>query len=169
MEKLTKRILFLVVMVGSTCFILASCNHTSETNETGAATTNIATINSEAIDWRNDPNIGKVQPGYYKRIGIVKDGETFEEMLELRETESRGYLIIKDDGIAVFDIDGEKTEYVYDEYNLYLSEDTERTNGSSYVFIGGRLIVDDGTTITQYLKLTEEELASYLGSDENSD
>lgn len=169
MEKLTKRILFSVVMVGSICITLASCNHTNETNETGAATTNIATIDSEAIDWRNDPNIGKVQPGYYKRIGIVKDGETFEEMLELHETESRGYLIIKDDGIAVFDLDGEKTEYVYDEYNLYLSEDTERTNGSSYVFIGGRLIVDDGTTITQYLKLTEEELASYLGSDENSD
>ena len=157
MEKLSKRILFSAAMVGSLCLILTSCNSTDDTNETGAAASNFATIDSEEIDWRNDPNIGKVQTGYYKRVGIVKDGETYEEMLELREIENRGYLIIKEDGTAVFDLDGEKTEYVYDEYNLYLSEDTERTSGSSYVFIGGRLIVDDGSTITQYLKLSEEE------------
>ena len=158
MEKFCKRNLFSAVMVVSICLTLTSCNRTNDTNETEAAASNFATIDSEEIDWRNDPNIGKVQPGYYKRVGIVKDGETYEEMLELREIEDRGYLIIKDDDTAVFDLDGEKTEYVYDEYNLYLSEDTERTNGSSYVFIGGRLIVDDGTTITQYLMLSEEEL-----------
>ena len=48
----------------------------------------------------------------------------------------------------------------YDKNNLYYSEDRERANGIPYVFIGGRLVVDDGTTITQYLKLSDEELNS---------
>ena len=164
-DKDIKRILFSIGMAGSACLAFASCNGANGTNETGSVVNSFATIDSEEIDWRNDPNIGKVPPGYYKRIGIVKDGETYEEMLELREMEGRGYLIIKDDGTAVFDLDGEKTEYAYDEYNLYLSGEAE---GIPYVYIGGRLLVDDGTTITQYFMLSEEELASYLGNGEPS-
>ena len=83
-------------------------------------------------------------------------------MLELRDAGSKAYLLVHDDGTATFELDGEITEYAYDEYNLYLAEDADRTNGIPYVYIGGRLIVNDGSTITQYLKLSDEELKSYL-------
>jgi hypothetical protein len=101
--------------------------------------------------------------GYYKRIGIAKVGGTYEEMLELRDIEKRGYLVAADDGTAYFELDGEKTEYVFDSGNFYLSKDTDRANGFRYTCINGRLIIDDGTFITQYLRLTDEELASYIG------
>ena len=162
-----KRKNLLLVAAGILCLILTSCSSsgdadkTDKTVKTETVTDNSAAIDLDAIDWKNDPRIGKVQPGYYKRVGISKDGETYEEMLESRETAGRGFLIINDDGTAVFDLDGEKTEYVYDEFKLYLTEDTEKTSGASYVFIGGRLIVDDGTTITQYLKLSDEEVEAY--------
>ena len=54
----------------------------------------------------------------------------------------------------------------FDGAYFYLSDDTERTNGFRYTCINGRLIIDDGTKITQYLRLTDEELASYLESRE---
>ena len=73
-------------------------------------------------------------------------------MLELAKTEKQGCLIVNNDGCATFELDGEKIEYVYDKFCLYLAEDTERANGIPYVYIGGRLIVNDGTVITQYLK-----------------
>ena len=104
--------------------------------------------------------------GYYKRIGIVKVGGTYEEMLELRDIEKQGYLVANDDGTAFFDLDGEKTEYVFDGGNFYLREDTERSNGFHYTCINGRIIINDGTMITQYLRLTDEELASYLETGE---
>ena len=69
---------------------------------------------------------------------------------------------MKDDGTAFFDLDGEITEYTFDKQNFYLINDSEKTNGSSYTYIGGRLVVNDGTTVTQYLRLTDEELESYL-------
>lgn len=100
--------------------------------------------------------------GYYKRISIAKDGETYEEMKEMLDIMSRGYLVVNDDGTAFFDLDGETTEYVFDKRNFYLSDDTEMANGFPYTYIGGRLVVDDGTTVTQYLRLTDEELASCL-------
>lgn len=100
--------------------------------------------------------------GYYKRIGIVKIDGTYEDMLELRDMEKQGYLIVNDDGTAFFELDGEKTEYAFDGGYFYLSEDTERTDGFRYVCINGRLIIDDGTMITQYFRLTDEEFASYL-------
>ncbi|MBP5607373.1 MAG: hypothetical protein J6X66_03780 [Lachnospiraceae bacterium] len=153
-----KRNIFLAAAAGVICFIFTSCNSNDVTDITETATSDHVSIDYDVIDWRNDPDIGIVQAGYYKRVGIVKDGETYEEMLKLREIESRGCLIISDDGTAVFELDGEKTEYVYDEYKLYFAEDTARTNGASYVFIGGRLIVDDGTTVTQYLKLSDNEI-----------
>ena len=76
--------------------------------------------------------------------------------------EKQGYLIVNDDGTAFFELDGEKTEYVFDGGYFYLSEDTERTDGFRYACINGRLIIDDGTMITQYFRLTDEEFASYL-------
>ncbi|MBR5089202.1 MAG: hypothetical protein IK093_07230 [Ruminiclostridium sp.] len=107
--------------------------------------------------------------GYYKRYGISKDGETFEEMLELRDIEKKGYLVLNDDWTAYFELDGERTEYTYDRKNLYLTEDTEKNNGFSYVHINGRLIVDYGTTIEQYMVLTDEELADYLAHGSETD
>ena len=154
-----KRILYFAIL-SILCIFLSSCTKDNET----AVTADPASIDTDAIDWRNDPNIGKVQPGYYKRVGIVKDGETYEEMLKMRETESKGYLIINDDGSAVFDLDGNITEYAYDEYKFYPLEDTKKENGISYTFIGGRIITDDKETITQYLRLSDEELESYLKS-----
>ncbi|MBR6256055.1 MAG: hypothetical protein IKR23_01650 [Lachnospiraceae bacterium] len=100
--------------------------------------------------------------GYYKRVGIVEIGGTYDDILKYREIEKRGYLVAFDDGTAFFDLDGEKTEYVFDGGHFYLSDDRERANGFSYTCINGRLIINDGITITQYLRLTDEELASYL-------
>ena len=164
-----KIIIVLAAAAVVVCLVLVFYNSNKEADKTETVTADNAAIDYDAMDWRNDPDIGKVQPGYYKRVGIVKDGEAYDEMLKLNEIGSRGYLIISDDGAAVFDLDGEKTEYVYDEYNLYPAEDTERSNGASYVFIRGRIVVDDGTTITQYLKLTDEELESYMESAEKGE
>ena len=160
-----KRIIYAAVAAGIVCLSLASCSSTVNINETddGAADVNATEHNGidwDAIDWQNDPTIGKLQAGCYKRSGITKDGETYEEMLKLRDVENKGYLYVYEDGTAIFDLDGEKTAYTYDKNNLYYSEDRERANGIPYVFIGGRLVVDDGTTITQYLKLSDEELNS---------
>ena len=153
-----KKIYFLLLAAVFACLALTSCR-SNKANDNGleAVINMFEAIDNNAIDWKNDPNVGKVQLGYYRRVGVVKDGETYEEMLELLETADRGYLTINDDGTAVFELDGEKTEYVYDEYNFYLTEDTKRTNGYRYTFIGGRLLIDDGSTITQYVKLSDDE------------
>ncbi len=100
--------------------------------------------------------------GYYKRIGISKNGETFEEMKESLDIMKKGYLVLNDDGTAFFDLDGEITEYTFDKQNFYSINDSEKINGFSYTYIGGRLVVNDGTTVTQYLRLTDEELEAYL-------
>ena len=157
------------MMLAFACF-LASCNKAEKVtdNPTGDPT-EIST--EEAIEnWINSVTdeqgvyIGqdKEVVGYYKRIGIAKVGSTYEEMLELRDIEKQGYFVANDDGTAFFDLNGEKTEYVFDGGHFYLSDDTEKANGFRYTCINGRLIIDDGTTITQYLRLTDAELASYL-------
>ena len=151
------------------CLTFTSCNSTGDRNKTGSAPADSAATDTAVIEWKDDPVIGKVQPGYYRRVGIVKNGETYEEMLELQKIESRGYLIVNDDGTAVFELDGEKTEYVYDEFNLYPAEDTTGAGGTPYVFIGGRLVVNDGAMITQYVKLSAEELAAHLENGGNPD
>ena len=46
----------------------------------------------DVIEWKDDPKIGKVQPGYYKRVGIAKGDMTYEEMLELNERTISSYL-----------------------------------------------------------------------------
>ena len=145
-----------LVMIFFVCF-LSSCD-TTETSTDYAADNWIDSITDE-----NGVYIGqdKEVPGYYKRIGVVKIGGTYEDMLELRDIEKQGYLVANDDGTAFFELDGEKTEFVFDGAYFYLSDDTERSNGFRYTCINGRLIIDDGTTITQYLRLTDEELASY--------
>ena len=121
-------------------------------------------IYQDTFDWEDDPTIGKVQAGCYKRVGITKKDETYEEMLELRDIANKGYLVVCDDGTAFFKLDGEQTAYLYDEFNFYRSEDSEKTNGIPYVYIGGRLITNDGSTITQYLMLSDEESEAVFNS-----
>ena len=93
-----------------------------------------------------------VSAGNYKRVAIAKKDETYEEMLELNKIADKGILVVNEDGTATFDLDGEITEYIYDRFCLYLAEDSEKKSGMPYVYIGGRLTVNDGSTITQYLK-----------------
>ena len=149
-----------VLAAGIVCLSLAACNSTDAMIENGHNATEGNVIYQDAFDWEDDPTIGKVQAGCYKRVGIAKKDETYEEMLELRDIENKGYLVVGDDGTAIFELEGEKTEYRYDEFSFYLSEDTEKTNGIPYVYIGGKLITNDGTTITQYLMLADEESES---------
>ena len=153
----TKRFLLSLIMVLAICFSPASCDNSQNTEETSAA--------AATASWKYYPDEQPV--GYYKRFSISKDGETFDEMLELRDIAEKGYLVLKEDWTAYFELDGEITEYTYDRKNLYLKEDTEKNNGFSYVHINGRLIVDYGTTIEQYMILSDDELADYLshGSD----
>lgn len=153
-KKYIKKIMMTSIVVLVMCSVLTACEREESTVET--------VMVSPMVEWENDPTIGKVQPGYYKRVGITKDGETYEEMLKLRDIENQGYLIVNDDGTAYFELDGEKTEYTYDKLNFYLSEDTQKDNPISYTFIGGRIVADEGDTIIQYLKLTDEELEEYL-------
>ncbi len=149
------------------CF-LSSCS-TKENAADGSAETATELTTANWIDSVTDENgvyIGqdKEVAGYYKRIGIAKTGGTYEDMLELRDIEKQGYLVVNDDGTAFFELEGEITEYIFDGAYFYLSDDTEKTNGFRYTCINGRLIIDDGTNITQYLRLTDEELASYKES-----
>ncbi len=162
--------------------LLSSCNiannrmdNTTETvSDNTTETVSDNTTENTVEDWIDSVTdergvyIGQEKEvvGYYKRIGMVKVGGTYEEMLELRDIEKQGYLVANDDGTAFFDLDGEKTEYVFDSGNFYLSDDKERANGFHYTCINGRLIINDGTMITQYLRLTDEELASYLETGE---
>jgi len=144
-----KKIIIAATLFVIICFSFAACK--SRDTNSDEITYNDAT-DKDMIDWADDPTIGIVQPGNYQRIGIVKKDETYEEMLELNKIAEKGLLIVNDDGTATFELDGEKTEYVYDKFCLYLAEDTERANGIPYVYIGGRLVVNDGSTVTQYLK-----------------
>lgn len=157
-----KRTIFIMGVVGIICLSLASCNGAGNMDEISYEEAEDDESIYEPFEWKDDPTIGQVQVGYYKRIGIAKKDETYEEMLELRKIENRGILIVYDDGTAMFDLDGEKTEYLYDEYNFYSGEDADGTSGIPYVYIGGRIITNDGSTITQYVTLSEDELESYL-------
>ena len=107
--------------------------------------------------------------GYYKRVSAAKEGETFEEMKASLDAVKKGWLVLKDDGTAYFELDGETTAYTFDKQNFYLRDDTEKTGGFPYTYINGRLILNDGETVTQYLRLTDEELASYLRRKESSE
>ena len=151
-------------MIVFVCF-LSSCNTTENTTETTTQTTTDHTVENW-IDSITDNGVyigqDKEVVGCYKRIGIARIGGTYEDMLELRDVEKQGYLVANDDGTAFFELDGEKTEFVFDGAYFYLSDDTDRANGFRYACINGRLIIDDGTNITQYLRLTDEELAAYL-------
>ena len=152
-----KRKIIMVFAFSILYLSLVSCNGADNMGETGHDIADDNVTSYDPIDWENDPTIGKVQTGRYKRIGITKKNETYEEMLELRDIGNKGYLTVCDDGTAFFDLDGEKTEYTYDEYSFYLTDDTERSKGMPYVYIGGRIVFNDGSTITQYLKLSAEE------------
>ena len=142
--------------------LLASCSATDNAKDNTAESTAENWI--ESITDESGVYIGQEKEvvGYYKRIGIAKINSTYEDMLELRDIEKQGYLVANDDGTAFFDLNGEKTEYIFDKKNFYLSDDTEKANGFSYTCINGRLIINDGITITQYMRLTDEEAADYL-------
>ena len=140
-----------IIMAVFSC-LLSGCNSNDKSDNSNSETTSQTEYISQ----------DKEAVGYYKRIGISKNGETFEEMKESLDIMKKGYLVLNDDGTAFFELDGEITEYTFDKQNFYLVDDIEKTNGSPYTYIGGRLVVNDGETVTQYLRLTDEELESYL-------
>ncbi len=144
------RIILPSLMAAVICLSCTSCGNNHNTEETSTTT----------ASWTYYPDEQPVE--YYKRYSIVKENETFDEMLELRDIANKGYLVLKDDWTAYFELDGERTEYTYDRGNLYLKEDTEKLNGFSYVHINGRLVVNYGTWVEQYMILTEEETADFL-------
>ena len=84
-------------------------------------------------------------------------------MKESLDIMKKGYLVLKDDGTAFFELDGEITEYTFDKQNFYLINDTEKASGFPYTYIGGRLVVNDGETITQSppFLLTRNKIQSY--------
>ena len=41
-------------------------------------------------------------------------------------------------------------------------EDKEKDGSITYIYIGGRIVADDGVTITQFEKLSDEELSDYI-------
>ena len=145
-----KRVILSSIMALVICLGIASCGNSSNTEETSTTT----------ASWTYYPDEQPV--GYYKRYSITKDDETYNEMLELRDIEKKGYLVLNEDWTAYFELDGERTEYTYDRKNLYLKEDTEKINGFSYTHINGRLVVNYGTSVEQYMVLTDDELADYL-------
>lgn len=149
-------IMLSAIMVSVICLGPASCNNSQNTDETSAVATAVTTT-AGSTSYPDEQPVG-----CYKRFSIVKDGETFEEMLELRDDADKGFLILNEDWTAYFELDGERMEYTYDKKNLYLKEDTERSSGFSYVYIGGRLVVDKGAVVEQYMKLTDDELEYYL-------
>ena len=145
-----KRIVITAALIGTICFSFTACK--SNDNATDDAEADDVAAHSDIIDWADDPTIGIVPAGIYKRVAIAKKDETYEEMLELNKIADKGILVVNEDGTATFELDGEITEYTYDRFCLYLAEDSEKKSGMPYVFIGGRLILNDGSTITQYLK-----------------
>lgn len=148
-----KKIMITAAFIGILCFSFVACKSNDKGFEISSDETSDGDVgDTGTIEWADDPTIGMVQPGNYQRVGIVKKDETYEEMLEFNKIAKQGCLIVKDDGCATFELDGEKIEYVYDKFCLYLAEDIERANGIPYVYIGGRLIVNDGQVITQYLR-----------------
>ena len=145
-----KRIVITAALIGTICFSFTACK--SNDNATDDAEADDVAAHSDIIDWADDPTIGIVPAGIYKRVAIAKKDETYEEMLELNKIADKGILVVNEDGTATFELDGEITEYIYDQFCLYLAEDSEKKSGMPYVYIGGRLTVNDGSTITQYLK-----------------
>jgi len=140
-----KRIMISAALIGITCLSFTACKSNDNV-------TNDVATNNDIIEWADDPTIGMVPAGNYKRVGIAKKDETYEEMIELNKIADKGTLVVNEDGTATFELDSEITEYTYDKLCFYLAEDTEKKSGITYVYIGGRLIVNDGSTITQYLK-----------------
>ena len=63
-----KRSICTVVMIGIMSLLFASCSNPQNVSETADNTP----TGIDVIEWKNDPIIGKVQPGSYKRVGITK-------------------------------------------------------------------------------------------------
>ena len=145
-----KRNIITTALIVTICFSFTACKKND--NATDDITTDDVAAHNDIIEWADDPTIGMVPAGNYKRVAIAKKDETYEEMLELNKIADKGILVVNEDGTATFELDGEITEYTYDQFCLYLAEDSEKKSGMPYVYIGGRLILNDGSTITQYLK-----------------
>lgn len=145
-----KKIIITAALIGIICFSFTACKKND--NSTDDIWADDVATHNDIIDWADDPTIGMVPAGNYKRVAIAKKDETYEEMLELNKIADKGILVVNEDGTATFELDGEITEYTYDRFCLYLAEDSEKKSGMPYVYIGGRLILNDGSTITQYLK-----------------
>ena len=145
-----KRIIITAALIGIICFSLTACKKND--NAADDITTYDVATHNDIIDWADDPTIGMVPAGNYKRVAIAKKDETYEEMLELNKIADKGILVVNEDGTATFELDGEITEYIYDRFCFYWAEDSEKKSGMPYVYIGGRLILNDGSTIAQYLK-----------------
>ena len=147
-----------VITAVCACF-LSACGHSSAAEE-------IFVVPDSQREYIGQD---KEAVGYYKRIAVSKDCETLEELQELLDVMKKGFLVLKDDGTAFFELDGAITAYTFDKGNFYLRDDTEQTDGFPYTYINGRLVVNEGETVTQYLRLTDEELASYLRRKESSE
>ena len=148
------------------CTGLASCGDADSTEEmTSAADT--AEPTSAASEYTYYPDEQPV--GYYKRCAVSAEADTVDQLKEMNRLAKKGHLVLKDDWTAYFELDGERTEYTYDRKNLYLKEDTDRKNGFSYVHINGRLVVNYGTRVEQYLILTDKEREEYLKTEAEKD
>ena len=157
----TLKILIIAMILILSCMIV-SCNTKEDT--ANDSTDNDSWIDSITDEQGNYIGQDKEVIGYYKRIGIAKIDSTYDDMLKLRDIEKQGYLVVNDDNTAYFELDGVRTEYVFDASNFYLSDDKDRVNGFRYTCINTRLIINDKTYLTQYLRLTDEELEAYLDS-----
>lgn len=152
-KTITKPLIYAAIIMAIFSCLLFACNKkdNADKNQSDSIPTDYIGQDKEAV-------------GYYKRISIAKDGETYEEMKKQLEIMKKGYLVLKDDGTAFFELDGEITEYTFDKKNFYMSDDTKMEKGFPYTYINGSLIINDGKTVTQYSRLTDEELESYLKS-----
>ena len=93
-----ERNIFTTVAIAIMCLFLASCNSVGNMNRTQNVSADSDAVEGNETgygidEWEKDPTLGRVQPGIYKRIGIVKKDESYEEMLKLRDIENKPLVI----------------------------------------------------------------------------
>ena len=122
-----KRKIITAALIGLICFSFTACKKND--NATDDITTDDVAAHNDIIEWADDPTIGMVPAGNYKRVAVAKKDETYEEMLELNKIADKGILVVNEDGTATFELGGEITEYTYDQFCLYLADDSEKKSG----------------------------------------